>query len=154
MRSCRPLAATRALCFFLGRASGGGVALWMALDHVPGARRNLVGPLHIWTVRIFPDLVGPILLGTFRAASGFWHFALLGMDFMRHKMNRVNWRDVLLAGAVAPIINALGATVFFGNDLPVMAAWFLGDVTGMIGSILILMLIFRGLRRRGAGPSA
>ena len=83
------------------------MALWMALDHVPGALRNLVGPLHIWTFRIFPDLVGLIFLGTFRAASCFWLFAVLGMDFRRHKMNRVNWRDVWLAGAVAPIIIAI-----------------------------------------------
>ena len=126
----------------------------MALDHVLGARSKFAGPLHIWTFRIFPDLYGSLFFGIFRAASGFWLFALVGMDFRRHKMNRVNWPDVLFEGAVASIIDAMGTTVFFGHDPPTMAACFLGDVTGMVVLILILMLIFRGLRRRGARPSA
>ena len=71
------------------------------------------------------------------------------MDFGIDSYNRVNWRDVMLAGVFASVVNSLGTKVLFGHDLQTVAAWFLGDITGMVVSMFILMLIFRVLRRTG-----
>ncbi len=99
------------------------------------------------------DYMMAVFFGVFCAALSFWFFALLGMDFRLHKSNRVNWRDVMLAGGVASILNSVGTAIFFGNDLLTASARFFGDVTGMVASMFILMLGFRVLRRFGAKPS-
>ena len=69
------------------------------------------------------------------------------MDFRLSNRNRVNWRDVMLAGAASSIVNSIGTKVFFGNDVQTASARFFGDVTGMVVSIFILMLIFRAMRQ-------
>jgi hypothetical protein len=99
------------------------------------------------------DMVA-LFYGAFCAALSFWILALVGMDFRIHKSVNVNWRDVMLAGVVASVVNSLGTKVLFGHDLQTVAAWFLGDITGMVVSVLILMLIFRWLRRFGGHASA
>ena len=100
------------------------------------------------------DYMMAVFFGVFCAALSFWFFAWFGMDFRLHKSNRVNWRDVMLAGGVASILNSVGTAIFFGNDLLTASARFFGDVTGMVASMFILMLGFRVLRRLGAKPSA
>ena len=96
------------------------------------------------------DYMMAVFFGVFCAALSFWFFALLGMDFRVHKSKRVNWRDVMLAGVVASVLNSFGTSVLYYNDLPTASARFVGDVTGMIVSMFILMLIFRLLRRTGS----
>ena len=100
------------------------------------------------------DYMMAVFFGVFCAALSFWFFAWFGMDFRLHKSKRVNWRDVMLAGVVASILNSIGTAVFFENDLPTASARFLGDVIGMVVSIVILMMIFRWLRRFGGQPRA
>ena len=97
------------------------------------------------------DYMVAVFFGVFCAALSFWFFALLGMDFRLHKSDRVNWCDILLAGGAASVLNSLGTTIFFDNDLPTASARFVGDVTGMVVSMVLLMLIFRVLRRAGGG---
>jgi hypothetical protein len=94
------------------------------------------------------DYMIAVFSGVCCAALSFWFFALLGMDFRLHKSGNVNWRDVMLAGGAASILNSVGTKLFFGNDIATASARFLGDVTGMIFSTFILMMIFRVLRRR------
>ena len=93
------------------------------------------------------DYMMAVFFGVFCAALSFWFFALLGMDFRLHKSNRVNWRDIMLAGGAASVLNSVGTKLFFNNDIATASARFLGDVIGMIVSMFILMLIFRVLRR-------
>jgi hypothetical protein len=95
------------------------------------------------------DYMVAVFSGVVCAAIGFWFFALLGMDFRLSNRNRVNWRDVMLAGAASSIVNSVGTKIFFGNDVQTAAARFFGDVTGMVVSIFILMLIFRVMRQLG-----
>jgi hypothetical protein len=92
-----------------------------------------------------------VFSGVVCAAFGFWFFELLGMDFRLDKSDRVNWRDIMLAGGAASILNSLGTKIFFHNDLPTASARFVGDVTGMVVSIFLLMLIFRVLRLASGG---
>lgn len=100
------------------------------------------------------DYMVAVFFGVFCAALSFWFFALCGMDFRLHKSRNVNWRDVMLTGVFASILNSLGTKVFFGNDVPTASARFFGDVTGMIVSMLMLMMIFRIVRHAGGSTSA
>lgn len=100
------------------------------------------------------DYMVAVFFGVFCAALSFWFFALLGMDFRLDKSRNVNWRDVMLVGVFASILNSLGTKEFFGNDVSTASARFVGDVTGMIASIFLLMMIFRLLRRSGRGARA
>lgn len=95
------------------------------------------------------DYMVAVFSGVVCAAFGFWFFALLGMDFRLSNRNHVNWRDVMLAGAASSIVNSVGTKIFFGNDVQTAAARFFGDVTGMVVSIFVLMLIFRAMRQLG-----
>ena len=76
---------------------------------------------------------------------------VMGMDFRMEKSDRVNWRDIMLAGGAASVLNSLGTKIFFDNDIRTASARFLGDVTGMLVSIFLLMLIFRVLRLANGG---
>jgi hypothetical protein len=96
------------------------------------------------------DYMVAVFSGAVCAAFGFSFFALLGMDFRLSNPNRVNWRDVMLAGAASSIVNSVGTKIFFGNDVQTAAARFFGDLTGMVVSIFILMLIFRAMRQFGS----
>ena len=97
------------------------------------------------------DYMVAVFFGVFCAALSFWFFALLGMDFRLDKTDRVKWRDIMLAGGAASVLNTLGTKIFLDNDIATASARFVGDVTGMVVSIFLLMLIFRVLRRASAG---
>lgn len=92
------------------------------------------------------DYMVAVFFGVFCAALSFWIFARLGMDFRMDRTDRVNWRDIMLAGGAASILNSVGTKIFFGNDVPTASARLVGDVTGMVVSVVLLMLIFRTLR--------
>ena len=96
------------------------------------------------------DYMMAVFFGVFCAALSFWFFARLGMEFRIHNSSRRNWRDVMLVGGSASVLNAVGTAVFFGNDFVTMSVRFLGDLTGMVTSTYILMLIFRLARKRGS----
>lgn len=98
------------------------------------------------------DYMVAVFFQLFCAAFSFWSLAKLGMDFRLHNFRRVNWRDIMLAGCAASVMNVLGAKLFFGSDLASASARFVGDITGMIVSLFVLMLIFRALRRSGRMP--
>lgn len=93
------------------------------------------------------DYMVAVFSGVVCAALGFWLFARLGLDFRIDRSDRVNWRDVMLVGAAASIVNSVGTKIFFDNDLATASARLVGDVTGMVASIVILMLMFRAARR-------
>ncbi len=93
------------------------------------------------------DYMIAVFFGVFCAALSFWFFALAGWDLRVHRARRVNWRDVMLAGVAASILNAVGTKLFFGNDMATAAARFFGDVAGMFVCFFLLMLIFRLARR-------
>jgi len=95
------------------------------------------------------DYMIAVFFGVFCAALSFWFFALVGMDFRIHKARTVNWKDVMLAGVAASVLNSVGTKIFFENDMQTASARFLGDVTGMIVSMFMMMFAFRVLRRAG-----
>jgi hypothetical protein len=89
------------------------------------------------------------MAGIFCAAFSFWFLSRVGMDFRLHKTRNVNWRDVILAGTAAAVLNAIWTKTMFGNDLATASARFFGDVVGLLVSLFVLMLVFRIIRRAG-----
>ncbi len=76
--------------------------------------------------------------------------ARIGTDVYPAKGKRVHWLELVLAGALASIINGIGTGVFYGNDAMTISARFLGDVTGVTVSLFLLVLLIRLLERRRA----
>ena len=99
---------------------------------------------------------GFTLLGIMGAMSGvvcavvtFWALAKVGMDFRLSAERRANWGDMLIAGAIASLINSFGMGFAFGHNTATLAGYFIGDLSGLIACMLVLMLVFRFLRARG-----
>ena len=49
----------------------------------------------------------------------------------------------MLAGSLASVINTVGMGVAMGNPVKTMAAYFIGDITGLFGCMFLLMLLFK-----------
>lgn len=86
------------------------------------------------------------LFGIFCATSSFWLFAKLGMDFHQEQARMISWREILLAGSFASVINVAGTSYFYGFEIRSASAYFVGDIGGLVASMLILMLVFRVMR--------
>lgn len=91
------------------------------------------------------EFIGPIF-GVSCAAFCFWLLARLGADWRLRPGFVANWKDVLLAGSLAAVVNAVGSNLLFGNGWPVVAGYFFGDIIGMLALFGVLMLVFRALR--------
>lgn len=66
------------------------------------------------------------------AVAAFALMARLGYECRPRRKARVRWYDLVPVGAVASLVGLLGPALFYGNDVGTLAAWFLGDVTGML----------------------
>ena len=85
--------------------------------------------------------------GVICAAFSFWALAKIGMDFRISNAKVASWRDVCLAGCLASVLNTFGMGLAFQHDVLTLAGYFIGDVTGMLACMLILMLLFKVLRK-------
>ena len=91
------------------------------------------------------EFIGP-MFGVSCAAFCFWLLARLGADWRLRPGFVANWKDVLLAGSLVAVVNAVGSNLLFGNGWPVVAGYFFGDIIGMLALFGVLMLVFRALR--------
>jgi hypothetical protein len=91
------------------------------------------------------EFIGP-MFGVSCAAFCFWLLARLGADWRLRPGFVANWKDVLLAGSLAAVVNAVGSNLLFGNGWPVVAEYFFGDIIGTLALFGVLMLVFRALR--------
>lgn len=87
------------------------------------------------------------LFGIFCATFSFWLFAKLGMDFRQGQGRLTSWREILLAGSFASVINAAGTAYFYGFEIRSASAYFMGDLGGLLAAMAILMMGFRVARR-------
>lgn len=87
------------------------------------------------------------LFGLFCATFTFWLFAKLGMNFRQGQARLASWREILLAGSFASIINVAGTSYFYGFEIQSASAYFVGDLGGLLAAMVVLMLCFRWLRR-------
>lgn len=89
------------------------------------------------------------LFGLFCATFSFWLFAKLGMDFRQGQTRLASWREILLTGSFASIINVAGTSYFYGVEIRSASAYFIGDLGGLLVAMVVLMLCFRWMRKRG-----
>lgn len=67
--------------------------------------------------------------------------ARLGYDVRPGREKRITWYDLVPVGAVASLVGIAGPALVYGNDVVTLAAWFLGDVTGLL-LVLVSAKIF------------
>lgn len=90
--------------------------------------------------------IGPFF-GIICAAVTFDICARLGFDVRLRNNYVANWRSVFLVGALSSVINSVGTNLAFGNDLPTAIAYWIGDVSGVFATMVILVFVFRALSR-------
>lgn len=73
--------------------------------------------------------------------------ALFGYERRLDRAHRTNWRDIALIGAASAAVNATAITFANGWNGAVWAIWFAGNVLGVIGILVVLMLGFRLMRQ-------
>lgn len=99
-----------------------------------------------------PVLLQSIAVGALSAPIAFGLFRLAGRNLYAGQSRRMNWKWLLLVGAVASIINSVGQSyVYSGLIVPedaiaVLLTYAVGDLVGLMVSMLALMLIFRWIR--------
>lgn len=92
------------------------------------------------------DLLGPVF-GVLCASLCFFALARIGYVFRYGRNSQTNWKDLVLVGALASMINSAGTNLAYGNSLDISAAYFIGDIFGMITVMFITMMCFRVHRK-------
>lgn len=85
--------------------------------------------------------------GIFCAALSFWALAFFRLDFRLTRNRLTSWRDLLLAGSFASVLNVIGTAVFLGHDTVTAAAYFIGDIGGFLVLLVATLFVFRAVRR-------
>jgi hypothetical protein len=92
-------------------------------------------------------LFSAALLGIFCATFSFWFLAKIRMDYRFALARKISWREILLAGSLASVFNVVGSSYFYGFEIQSASAYFVGDLGGLLASMVILMLGFRWMRK-------
>ena len=77
-------------------------------------------------------------------ALSFSVLARLGFDARARRARRTRWPDLVAVGAFSSVVGLIGPALIYQNSLVSLAAWFLGDITGMLLVFLPVQLFFRG----------
>lgn len=99
-----------------------------------------------------PVMIASIAIGASSALLAFELSRLVGRPLYAGRERRVDWRALLLVGAVASVLNSVGQVVVFsGRILPdhmlfIVATYAVGDLLGLVVTTLGLMMIFRWMR--------
>ena len=107
---------------------------------------------HFFRFQFQFDTLGEFLMPIFGIVCVSAVFAITaraGVDLRLRAGHVARWHIVLLVGAVASLVNAVGTNLIVGNPVSTMLYYLVGDILGMIALFLILMLAFRGMRRFG-----
>lgn len=91
-------------------------------------------------------------VGALSALAAFEILRLLGASAYAGGARRMNWRQLLMIGMLASVLNSIGQTIVFagvispGDQLTVVVTYALGDMIGQAVAMLVLMMVFRLLR--------
>lgn len=101
-------------------------------------------------------LLESILVGAVSAFLAFEVFKLLGKNFYVSEERTLHWKQILLIGAIASLINSIGQSIVYSELFPVHhdglavpLVYLFGDFVGLVLTMLALMLIFRWIRLAG-----
>lgn len=76
-------------------------------------------------------------------ALSFWVLAKIGFDARARRGRKTRWPDLVAVGAFASIVGIIGPAIIYQNGFVTLAAFFMGDVTGMLLVFLPLQALFR-----------
>lgn len=99
-----------------------------------------------------PAVISSIVVGAASAPLAFGATRLIAGSRFPGTGDRMNWKLLILAGMVASIINSVGQRLVLGARFPsgdafgVMAVYALGDLVGLVVTMIVLMMIFRWIR--------
>lgn len=99
-------------------------------------------PFESWQVGLSP------IIGVVCAVIVFELLARLGTDLRLRPGYLTSWKNVISVGVLASFVNSVGTNLAYENDIKHVAAYFVGDVIGMIALMLLMMLAFRAVRKR------
>lgn len=93
----------------------------------------------------------PAFWATICAPLSFTLLKMLNLDVRGDARYMCNWRYLLLVGALASVMNAAGASLYYSNLTPLEAArsalaFLIGDIGGQFVMMFLLMLSFRWAR--------
>jgi hypothetical protein len=99
-----------------------------------------------------PALIEGILVGSASAFIAFELLRIAGFDLYLGGSEKLQWKGMISVGALASVINSFGQTLVYSDliDLEkiikVWAVYAVGDLIGLIVSMVVLMLVFRWSR--------
>ncbi|GHF73295.1 hypothetical protein [Seohaeicola zhoushanensis] len=100
-----------------------------------------------------PTIMMSIAVGAFSALLAFEVMKMFGHDLYAGGSLRIHWKWLLIVGILASIFNSIGQAVVFSgtilseHSLAVLLTYAVGDTIGLVATTLVLMLVFRWLRR-------
>ncbi len=118
---------------------GSSIAVWL---FTPADDLNLLEPA----------LLESILAGAVSAFLAFELARLAGFDFYFGRSRRLNWKGMIMIGAISSVINSIAQTFIFsgliGLDqlVEVLLIYSVGDLVGLIVCMVALMFVFRWSR--------
>ncbi|QJF51820.1 hypothetical protein [Roseobacter ponti] len=104
------------------------------------------------------QIVVPVTLASSSGWIAFEIFRLFGKDYYASENRSLHWRQIVLVGMLASVVNSLGQSILLGQVFALVDNSFVflmfavGDLLGLLVSLLVLMLVFRWLRR-GTGTA-
>ena len=99
-----------------------------------------------------PALLKGMLVGAFSAFLAFELVRRIGYDFYFGGSRNLNWKGMILIGAISSIINSIGQSIVYSGifglgELPgLMVFYAVGDLVGLIICMVVLMFCFRWMR--------
>ncbi len=99
-----------------------------------------------------PVILWSISVGAMSAYVSFVLIKFLGRDLFADRERVMDWKWLLIAGAVASFVNSVGQVIVFSglivpDDLfAVLVTYAIGDLVGLYVSMLVLMMVFRWMR--------
>lgn len=97
------------------------------------------------------ETLAGVLVGIICGALAFQILVWSRVDTSTSGSSTFSWRTMLLAGAIASLINSLGANSFYGAEMGNSlflgtATYLVGDVCGLFFLLIFLMFVFRFIR--------
>lgn len=86
------------------------------------------------------------LCGVTCAAFAFWLVGKISVRFNTKSDTNIHWSHVMLVGIAASVFNSVGMGLAFQHNAASISGYFIGDITGLLTCLLILMIVFKLLR--------
>ena len=99
-----------------------------------------------------PVLFQSLFVGAFSAYAGFLILRAFGRNIYADESRTLSWKWLLIVGAIASVFNSIGQSiVFYGliypeEALAALAIFAVGDLVGLVTTMIALLLIFRWIR--------